>query len=89
MERSSCPVDVISLSSADGRLRPLRMQIPQADQSFLRVDIDEIVKISEVEYVGMEATVFLCRATVGQKRHVFELKYAMRSRTWYLQRRIY
>lgn len=89
MERSSCPIDVISFSSADGCLRPLRLRIPQADQSLLRVDIDEIVETSVVEYVGMEATVFLCRATVGQKRRFFELKYAMRSHTWYLVRTIY
>lgn len=89
MERSSCPVDVISFSSADGCLRPLRLRVPQADQSLLRVDIDEIVKTDVVEYVGMEATVFLCRATIGERSRLFELKYAMRSHTWYLLRRFY
>ncbi len=89
MEHSSCPVDVISLCSADGKLRPLRLRVQEADQSLVRVDIDEIVETNEVKFVGMEATVFLCRGIVGQRKCFFELKYAMRSHTWYLQRRIY
>lgn len=89
MERSICPVDVISLCSADGKLQPLRLRLQAADQSLIRVDIDEIVGTSEVEYVGAEATIFLCRATIEQRRCFFELKYAMRSHTWYLLRRIY
>lgn len=89
MERSIRPVDVISLCSADGKLQPLRLRVQQADQSLVRVDIDEIVGISEVTFVGAEATIFLCRATIGQKRCFFELKYAMRSHTWYLLRRIF
>ena len=89
MERGSCPVDVISFSSADGCLRPLRLRIPQEDQSLLRVDIDEIVETSLVERVCMEAAIFLCRATIGQKCCIFKLKYTMRSHTWYLIRAIY
>ncbi len=89
MERSRYPIEVISYSGADGTLRPLRLRIPQPDQSLLRVDIDEIVDTSEVEFVGMEATVFLCRATIGQSRRFFEVKYALRSHTWYLTRTIY
>lgn len=88
MESSICPVDVISLCSADGKLQPLRLRLQEADQSLVRVDIDEIVGTSEVEFVGAEATIFLCRATIGQRRCFFELKYAMRSHTWYLLRRI-
>lgn len=88
MEHSSCPVDVISLCSADGKLRPLRLRLQEEDQSLVRVDIDEIVGTNEVEYVGMEATVFLCRGTIGGRKCFFELKYAMRSHTWYLLRRI-
>lgn len=88
MEPSICPVDVIAVCSAGGELRPLRLRLPEADQSLLRVDIDEIVSTSEVTYVGREATVFLCRATIGQRRRFFELKYVLRSHTWYLIRTI-
>lgn len=83
-----CSVDVISLCSADGTLRPLRLRVPEEDESLLRVDIEEIVKTSEVEFVGMEATIFLCRATIGEQRCLFELKYALRTHKWYLLRRI-
>lgn len=88
MESVVCPVDVIAICSADGELRPLRVQIPEVDQSLSRINIDEIVSTSEVEFVGREATIFLCRATIGQRQRFFELKYAMRSHTWYLLRTI-
>lgn len=88
MEARACPVDVIAVCSADGELRPLRLRIPEADQSLLRVDIDEIVSTDEVTFVGREAAVFLCRATIGQQRCFFELKYVLRSHIWYLVRRI-
>lgn len=88
MGPSICPVDVIAVCSAEGELRPLRLRIPEEDQSLLRVDIDEIVSIDEVAYVGREATIFLCRATIGQQRRFFELKYVLRSHIWYLVRTI-
>lgn len=89
MERNLRPVDVISLCSADGEIRPLRLRIQEPDQSLLRVDIDEIVTVSEIKYVGMEAKVFLCRATIHEVRRFFELKYALRTHTWYLLRTIH
>ena len=75
-----CPVDVIAMYSASGEIRPLRLR--------LRVDIEEIVNIRQVQYVGIEATVFLCRATVRQKLWLFELKYTIRTHTWSLMRKV-
>ena len=54
----------------------------------MRVDIEEIVNIRQVQYVGIEATVFLCRATVRQKLWLFELKYTIRTHTWSLMRKV-
>ncbi len=89
MEQVRQPIDVISLCSADGEIRPLRLRIEDDEHALLRVDIDEIISVNEIEYVGMEATVFLCRATVREKRRFFELKYAFRTHKWYLLRTIY
>lgn len=54
----------------------------------MRVDIDEVISSKEIQYVGIEATVFLCRATVRGKQWLFELKYTIRTHTWCLVRKV-
>ena len=84
-----CPVDVICVCSANGDIRPLRFRMEDKDHQLLRVDIDEIISSRQVQYVGIEAHIFLCRATVGGKRTMFELKYTIRSHNWCLMRKVY
>lgn len=83
------PVDVISVCHADGEIRPLRLRMEDENHQLLRVDIDEIVSIKEIQYVGIEAQIFLCRATVEGKKWLFELKYTIRSHFWCFWRRVY
>ena len=88
MEQKICPVDVISVCSADGEIRPLRFRMEETHQ-LLRVDIDEIISVKQVQYVGIEAQIFLCRATVRGKETMFELKYTIRTHSWCLLRKVY
>ena len=88
MEQKICPVDVISVCSADGAIRPLRLRLADEQHQLLRVDIDEVISIKEVQYVGIEAKIFLCRATVAGKQTLFELKYTIRTHSWCLLRKV-
>ena len=81
-----CPVDVISVCSTEGEIRPLRMRLEGEDRELRRVDIEEVVSVKQVPYVGVEAYVFLCRATQGGQRRLLELKYSIRSHTWWVLR---
>ncbi len=83
------PVDVICVCSADGQIRPLRLRMETEDHQLLRVDIDEIISSRQVQYVGIEAQIFLCRATVQGKKWLFELKYTIRAHSWCLLRKVY
>ena len=56
------PVDVIAIHSADGKIKPIRFRIENEEQEYLRIDIEEVIKMTEVSYVGAEAVIFLCRA---------------------------
>lgn len=89
MQQKMCPVDVISVCSANGDIRPLRLRMEDEAHQLLRVDIDEVISSRKIQYVGIEAHIFLCRATVGQKRWLFELKYTIRSHCWCLLRKVY
>ena len=89
MEQLNMPVDVISVCSANGDIRPLRLRMESEDHQLLRIDIDEIVSSKPVQYVGIEAIIFLCRATVGEKEWLLELKYTIRTHSWCIMRRVY
>ena len=81
-----CPVDVISVCNADGTITPLRLQLEDEQRQLLRINIQEVVSVTEIAHVGMEAHVFLCKARVHDKQWVFELKYTFRSHSWRLMR---
>ena len=83
------PVDVIAVCSADGSIKPLRFRMEDEEHQLLRIDIEEVISSKEIQYVGIEAHVFLCRATVRGKESVFELKYTIRSHNWCLMRKVH
>lgn len=83
------PVDVISVFSADGEIRPLRLRMEDDAHQLLRIDIDEVVNMKPIQFVGIEAQLFLCRAYVRGKEWMFELKYTIRTHSWCIQRRVY
>lgn len=88
MEQVNLPVDVIAMCSANGEIRPLRLRMETEDHQLLRVDIDEVVNSKKIQYVGIEAQIFVCRATVYGKRWLFELKYTIRSHRWCIIRKV-
>ena len=89
MEQKNYPVDVISVCSASGDIRPLRLRLEDGRHELLRIDIDEVISMKPVQFVGIEAQIFLCRATVEGKKWLFELKYTIRTHTWCFLRRVY
>ena len=89
MEQKIIPVDVISMCSASGEIRPLRLRLEDEQHQLLRIDIEEIISTKDIQYVGIEATVYLCRATVREKKWLFELKYTIRSHSWCFLRKVY
>lgn len=82
------PIDCISICSASGEIRPLRFRMENEEHRLLRVDIDEVISARHIQYVGIEATIFLCRAVVEGVQWLFELKYTIRSHSWCLFRRV-
>ena len=89
MEQTIFPVDVISICSAGGDIRPLRSRLEDDEHQLLRIDIDEVISVKCIQYVGIEAQIFLCRATIQGMRRLFELKYTIRTHSWCIHRRVY
>ena len=88
MKTMQHPVDVIAMCSANGDIRPLRLRMEDEAHQLLRIDIDEVISSKQIQYAGIEAQIFLCRATVEDRRWLFELKYTIRSHSWSLLRRV-
>lgn len=89
MEQTLLPVDVISVCSADGEIRPLRLRFENQEREKIRVDVEEVVRIQEITYTGVEAHIFLCRGRAEGRELLFELKYAFRSHSWCLLQRLH
>lgn len=88
MDREIHPVDVIAMHSANGDIMPLRLRMEDEEHRLLRIDIDEVITSKEIQYVGIEAYVFLCKAIVEGKQWLFELKYTIRSHCWCFHRKV-
>lgn len=88
MEQKAQPVDVISVCSALGELRPLRVQMEDESRQLMRINIEQIISVKDIEHVGAEAHIYRCRATVWDRKWVFDLKYSIRSHTWWMLGRV-
>ena len=88
MERTMYPVDVISVCNADGEIRPLRLRLQREGQEAVCIQIEDVLRVTQVSHVGVEACIFLCRAEPYGRTMFFELKYTFRSHQWCLLRRI-
>lgn len=88
MDRNIQPVDVIAMHSANGDIRPLRLRMENEKHNLVRIDIDEVISCKEIQYVGIEARIFLCRAVVEERKWLFELRYTIRSHSWCLIRSV-
>jgi len=89
MDHYMCPVDVISVCSAEGKIRPLRLQLYNENQMHFRVDILEVLSVKEIPYTGVEANVYTCKARTEGHVMILELKYTFRSHKWCLLRKLY
>jgi len=84
MTMCNTPIDVICVCTAGGEMKPLRFQIEDECHQKIRVNVDEVLSVREITYVGVEAKIFLCRGMVKGVQKLFELKYTLRTQCWRL-----
>ena len=88
MGELNTPIDVISVCAADGEIKPLRFRMEEEDHTLRRIDIAQVISTRQIQYVGIEAQIFLCRATVEGQEWLFELKYTIRTHMWSFFRKV-
>lgn len=87
--RNNLPIEVLASYTTDGALAPLRFRFEDSEHMLHTVRITEIVDSRKIEYVGVEAYCFLCRAASEGREKVYELRYTVRTHRWVLYREVY
>lgn len=89
MDALNLQVEMISVCSTDGQLKPLRFRFEDAEHRLQTVSITEILCDKEICYVGIEAFQYVCKGIMDGAEKMFELRYTVRSHKWILFREIY
>ena len=89
MECENWPIQVIVHCGTGGELLPLRFRYEDGAHCLHTVHIRQVTDSRRVEYVGIPAILYLCKAFVEGKEHLYELKYTIQTHKWVLCRRIY
>lgn len=89
MERENWPIQVIVHCDAGGELKPLRFRYEDEEHGLHTVHIRQVTDVRKVEFVGISAILYLCKAYEQEKEHLYELKYTINTHKWVIFRRIY
>ncbi len=83
------PIQVLASCDARGAMEPLRFRFEDCAHQLHTARITEIVDRRRVEYVGLEAFVFLCQAELAGRQKLYELRYTVSSHRWTLAKELY
>ncbi len=87
--RKNLPIQVLASCGASGEIAPLRFRFEDSEHMLHTVKILEVIDSRKIEYVGVEAFCFLCKAECEGREKVFELRYTVRTHRWVLFREVY
>lgn len=86
---SNVQIEMISVCGVDGSLTPLRFRLEDEEHRLCTVAIRQVVCSNRIQYAGVDAIQFLCKAEVQGKEKLFELRYTVRTHSWSLFRVVY
>ena len=86
---SNIQIEMISVCGVDGSLTPLRFRLENEEHQLCTVAIRQVVYSNRIQYAGVDAIQYLCKAEVQGREKLFELRYAFRSHSWCLFRVVY
>lgn len=83
------PIEMISVCGPDGSLTPLRFRMEDEEHCLQTVVISQVLCSKTIQYVGIDAIQYLCKATAEGKEKLFELRYTLKTHAWTLFRVVY
>lgn len=85
----SLQIEMISVCGTDGKLTPLRFRMEDEGQCLQTVAITQIVCAKPIQYAGIDAIQYLCKARVEGREKLFELRYTIATHRWSVFRVVY
>ena len=82
-------IEMICVCAADGKLTPLRFRLENEDHCLQTVSIDQVRVSKPIQYAGIDAIQYLCKAIMDDKERLFELRYTVKTHRWSLFRVVY
>lgn len=77
-------VDMISLSSRDGDIRPLKFRVQEDTGESRIVRIDRVLSKKEEKIAGNRMLVFTVQSIIDGTERIYEMKYEFQTSRWYL-----
>ena len=82
-------IEMISVFAADGSITPLRFRVENEYQGKETVIISKVVSEKPIQYAGIDAIRYLCKAVTGNRSRLYELRYTIGTHRWTLFRVLY
>ena len=79
-------IEMISVCSADGQITPLRFRLEDEENCLRTVAISQVMCAKPIQYAGIDAIQYLCKAVLEERERIFELRYTIRTHRWCLFR---
>ena len=86
---SNVQIEMISVCGVGGRLTPLRFRLEDEEHQLCTVAIRQVVCSNHIQYAGVDAIQYLCKAEVQGREKLFERRYTVRSHSWSMFRVVY
>lgn len=83
------PVEMISVCTVDGTITPLRFRMEDEGHMLQTIVIRQVICFKPIQYAGVDAIQYLCKAVVEDRETLFELRYTVRTHRWSLFRVVY
>lgn len=77
-------VDMICVSSKDGKISPLRFRMTDSRGDNVVVKIDRILIRDEQKIAGNRMLVYKVQSLIGDIEKVYEMKYEITTCKWYI-----
>lgn len=78
------PIEVVSYTSNNGDVRPLRFRLQMDDETIKVIKVDKIIVKETEKLAGNIMLVFKCQSLIDDVMKLFEIKYDLKTCRWIL-----
>lgn len=82
-------IEMICVCAVDGHLTPIRFRMEDEEHCLQTVCVDQVLAVKPIQYAGIDAIQYLCKAHFCGQEKLFELRYTVKTHRWTLFRVIY